>query len=80
VPGPGWFLFLYNDRLFQNKWPQRPTHATYALDTWSSIFQFVHNLFWLKLKWNARSKLLIFTCPVRSDSCSYISNIDIFVH
>jgi hypothetical protein len=46
-----------NDRLFQNKWPKRPTHATYASDTWSSILQFVHNLFWLKLKWNARSKL-----------------------
>ena len=23
---------------------------------------------------------IIFMCPVRSDSCSYISNIDIFVH
>ena len=46
-----------NDCLFQNKWPKRPTHATYASDTWSSILQFVHNLFWLKLKWNARSKL-----------------------
>ena len=22
--------------------------------------QFVHNLFWLKLKWNARSKLLLY--------------------
>jgi hypothetical protein len=41
-----------NDRLFQNKWPKRPTHATYALNTWSSILQFVHNLFWSKLKWN----------------------------
>jgi hypothetical protein len=49
-----------NDRLFQNKWPKRPTHATYASDTWSSILQFVHNLFWLKLKWNARSKLFYF--------------------
>ena len=38
-----------NDRLFQNKWPKRPTHAMYASDTWSSILQFVHNLFWLKL-------------------------------
>jgi hypothetical protein len=46
-----------NDRLFQNKWPKRPTHATYSSDSWSSILQFVHNLFWLKLKWNARSKL-----------------------
>jgi hypothetical protein len=49
-----------NDHLFQNKWPKRPTHATYALDTWSSILQFVHYLFWLKLKWNARSKLFYF--------------------
>jgi hypothetical protein len=49
-----------NDRLFQNKWPKRPTHATYASDMWSSILQFVHNLFWLKLKWNARSKLFYF--------------------
>jgi hypothetical protein len=24
--------------------------------------------------------LIIFTCPVQSDSCSYFSNIDIFVH
>jgi hypothetical protein len=39
---------------------KRPTHATYASDTWSSILQFVHNLFWLKLKWNARSKLFYF--------------------
>jgi hypothetical protein len=23
---------------------------------------------------------IIFTCPVRTDSCSFISNIDIFVH
>jgi hypothetical protein len=23
---------------------------------------------------------IIATCPVRSDSCSYISNIDIFAH
>ena len=38
----------------------RPTHATYPSDTWSSILQFVHNLFWLKLKWNARSKLFYF--------------------
>ena len=35
----------------------RLTHATYASYTWSSILQFIHNLFWLKLKWNARSKL-----------------------
>ena len=49
-----------NDRLFQNKWQKRPTHATYASDTWSSILQFVDNLFWLKLKWNARSKLFYF--------------------
>ena len=49
-----------NDRLFQNKWPKRQTHATYVLDTWSSILQFVHNLFWSKLKWNARSKLFYF--------------------
>ena len=27
-----------NDRLFQNKWPKRPIHSTYASDTWSSIF------------------------------------------
>ena len=49
-----------NDRLFLNKWPKRHTHATYALDTWSSILQFVHNLFWSKLRWNARSKLFYF--------------------
>jgi hypothetical protein len=49
-----------NDCLFQNKWPKRPTHATYASDTWLSILQFVHNLFGLKLKWNARSKLFYF--------------------
>jgi hypothetical protein len=49
-----------NDCLFQNKWPKKPTHATYASDTWSSILQFVYNLFWLKLKWNARSKLFYF--------------------
>jgi hypothetical protein len=49
-----------NDRLFQNKWPKRPTHAADASDTWSSILQFVHDLFWLKLKWNARSKLFYF--------------------
>jgi hypothetical protein len=49
-----------NNHLFQNKWPKRPTHATYASDKWSSILQFVHNLFWLKLKWNARSKLFYF--------------------
>jgi hypothetical protein len=49
-----------NDRLFQNKWPKRPTHATYASDMWSSILQFVHNIFWLKLMWNARSKLFYF--------------------
>jgi hypothetical protein len=35
-------------------------HATLASDTWSSILQFVHNLFWLKLKWNARSNLFYF--------------------
>jgi hypothetical protein len=29
----------------------------------SSILQFVHNLFWLKLKWNARSKHLSFIVP-----------------
>jgi hypothetical protein len=29
-----------NDRLFQNKWPKRLTHATYASYTWSSILQF----------------------------------------
>ena len=46
--------YCQNDRLFQNKWPKRLSHAS---DTWSSILQFVHNLFWLKLKWNARSKL-----------------------
>jgi hypothetical protein len=28
--------------------------------SWSSILQFVHDLFWLKLKWNARSKLFYF--------------------
>ena len=50
-------LTCQNDRLFQNKWPERLTHATYASYTWSSILQFIHNLFWLKLKWNARSKL-----------------------
>jgi hypothetical protein len=49
-----------NDCLFQNKWPKRPTHATHASDTWSSILQFVHNLFWLNLKWNTRSKLFYF--------------------
>jgi hypothetical protein len=49
-----------NDHLFQNKWPKRSTHATYASDTWSSILQFVHNLFWLKLKWNTISKLFYF--------------------
>ena len=49
-----------NNRLFQNKCPKRPTHATTASYTWSSILQFVHNLFWLKLKWNARSKLFYF--------------------
>jgi hypothetical protein len=49
-----------NDGLFQNKWPKRPTHATYASDTLSSILQFVYNLFWLKLKRNARSKLFYF--------------------
>ena len=27
-----------NGRLFQNKWPKRPIHATYASNTWSSIF------------------------------------------
>ena len=30
-----------NDRLFQNKWPKRLTHATYASYTWSSILQFI---------------------------------------
>jgi hypothetical protein len=27
------------------------------VDTWSTILQFIHNLYWLKLKWNARSNL-----------------------
>jgi hypothetical protein len=38
-----------NDCLFQNKWPKRLTHATYASYTWSSILQFIHNLFGLML-------------------------------
>jgi hypothetical protein len=59
-----------NDRLFQNKWPKRLTHATYASDTWSSILQFVHNLFWLKLKWNARSKL--FYCIIYRSSINEV--------
>ena len=63
-----------NDRLFQNKWPKRLTHATYALDTWSSILQFVHNLFWLKLKWNARSKL--FYCIIYRSSMMKFKDID----
>jgi hypothetical protein len=57
-----------NDRLFQNKWPKRPTHATYASDTWSSILQFVHNLFWLKPKWNTRSKLSRTLTKLKSQS------------
>ena len=61
-----------NDRLFQNKWPKIPTHATYASDTWSSILQFVHNLFWLKLKWNARSKL--FYCIIYRSSMIWWSS------
>jgi hypothetical protein len=59
-----------NDRLFQNKWPKRLTHATYASDTWSSILQFVHNLFWLKLKWNTRSKL--FYCIIYRSSINEV--------
>jgi hypothetical protein len=61
-----------NDRLFQNKWPKRPTHATYVSDMWSSILQFVHNLFWLKLKWNARSKL--FYCIIYRSSMLWWSS------
>ena len=61
-----------NDRLFQNKWPKRPTHATYASDMWSSILQFVHNLFWLKLKWNAISKL--FYCIIYRSSMLWWSS------
>jgi hypothetical protein len=68
-----------NGRLFQNKWPKRPTHVTYASDMWSSILQFVHNIFWLKLMWNARSKLFYFISGCRlesecwSDSIIYVT-------
>ena len=33
-----------------------------------------------KFKFGAKLISIIFTCPFRGDSCSYISNIDISVH